>query len=186
MNKGKGVIFATIHSGDTVLLILFLSLKGYNVYGPFDEGIKYKKSKNPLEKFAKLKDEKITGKIGKLYSGKGMMKLFHVLNKNAIIFWMVDLPAPNVKRKIPVNFLGKTIEVSNSFLDVAAKTGASLLPHINIYDCKNDRHEVYIGSPLNLTKNTIQDLFCFYEPYIRKFPESWFGWYFFDMFKKDN
>lgn len=181
LQKRKGVIFATVHSGDTLLLMLFLSLKGYKIYGLFDREIQYRDAQNPLEKLARLKDEKITGKIGKLYAGKGMMGLFDVLRENGIIVWMVDLPALDTKRKTIVNFLGRNVAVNNSFWEIAAKTGASLLPHINLYDHRDDRHVIHIGPPVDFTKNTIQELFYFYESFIRESPESWIGWYMFDM-----
>lgn len=185
LSKGKGVIFTTIHSGDTLLFMLFLSLRGYNIYGLFDRGIQYKKSLNPLEKFAKLKDEKIDGRIGKLYTGRGMLGLFDALKENAIIVWMVDLPAYDTKRRSRVHFLDQDIVISRGFWDVSAKAGSSIVPHINIYDLDNDRHTVHIGHPLTVESNTIQDMYSFFEPYVRAHPESWIGWYVFDQLSAD-
>lgn len=186
LKKGKGVIFATVHSGENDLFMLFLSLKRYNIYGLYDGNIQYKKINNPLEKFAKLKDHKITGKIGKIYTGKGMKKLFDVLKGDNIIVWMVDLPSRNIKRKTTVDFLGKKIAVDNSFWETALKTGASLVPYMNIYDYRKDRHDIYVGAPVDFNKNSIQDLFCFYEAYVKESPESWIGWYIFDMLTVDS
>lgn len=185
LRKGKGVIFTTVHSGDNELFILFLSLKRYNIYGLYDGSLQHKESGSPLEKFARLKDHKITGRVGKLYTGKSMRGVFDVLLRNGIILWMVDLPAANIKRKTTVDLIGKKIAVDNSFWATAFKTGASLLPYINIYDCRNDRHIIHIGRPIDFTRNTIQDLFSFYEAYIKESPESWIGWYIFDKLRVD-
>jgi lauroyl/myristoyl acyltransferase len=185
LTKGKGVIFTTIHSGDTLLFMLLLSLNGYNIYGLFDKGVQHKKPLNPLEKFARLKDEKIDGRIGKLYAGRGMLGLFDALRENAIIVWMVDLPAYDTKRRSQVHFLDQDIIISKSFWDVAAKAGCSIVPHITIYDLDNDRHTVHIGSPLDVENNTIQDIYSFFEPHVRAHPESWIGWYVFDQLSAD-
>lgn len=181
LRKGKGVVFTTVHSGDNELFILFLSLKGYNIYGLYDGNLQHKKPDNPLEKFAILKDHKITGRVGKLYTGKGMRGIFNMLSRNGIILWMVDLPVTHMKRKAIIDFFGKKIATDNSFWTTASKAGASLLPYINIYDYRNDKHVIHIGRPIDFTRNTIQDLFCFYEAFIEKAPESWIGWYMLDM-----
>lgn len=185
VKKGRGVIFTTIHSGDTLMLMLYLAMMGYNIYGLFDSNIQQKESKNPLESLAKLKDRKIAGKIGKLYTKKGLTRLFDVLDNNGIIVWMVDLPAPNPKRRTIVDFLDKKISVSNSLMEVAGRTGASILPHITIYDGRQDRHNVFVGNPLSPETGSVQDLFIFFEPYTRSHPDSWFGWYIFDMLKTE-
>lgn len=186
LRKGKGVVFTTVHSGDNELFILFLSLKGYNIYGLYDGNLQHKKPDNPLEKFAILKDLKITGRVGKLYTGKGMRGIFNMLSRNGIILWMVDLPVTSMKRKVIIDFLGRKIATDNSFWTTAAKTGASLLPFMNIYDYRNDRHVIHIGRPIDFTKDTIQYLFCFYEAFVEKCPESWIGWYLLDMLAVDS
>lgn len=185
VKKGRGVIFATIHSGDTLMLMLYLALRGYKIYGLFDSNIQYKETKNALESLAKLKDRKIDGKIGKLYTKKGLTRLFDVLDENGIIVWMVDLPAPNPKRRTVIDFLDKKISVSNSLMEVADRTGASVLPHITIYDGRHDRHNVFVGDPLCPETGSVQDLFNFFEPYTRRYPDSWLGWYIFDMLKTE-
>lgn len=184
LKSKKGIIFTTVHSGDTVLFMLFLSLMGYEIYGLFDGAIKNKPILGPLHRFAVLKDKKITGKIGKLYTGKGTRRIFDVLSKNGIIVWMVDLPIQNKKREIVINFLGSRISVNNTFWHLAQKSGALIVPHVSIYNFSMEKHEVYIGRPVDISNDTIQDLFNFYEPYIKKHPESWLGWYYFDMLKK--
>lgn len=181
LKKGKGIVFATIHSGDNELFILFLALKGYNIYGLYDGSLQDKKADNPLEEFAQLKDSKISGKVGKLYTGKGFRGVFRVLSENGIILWMVDLPTGNAKRKTLVNFMGKKIGVDNTFWESAYTTGAALLPYINIYDPVHDKHTIHIGAPIDFTKNTIQDIYCFYESHVKNSPESWLGWYIFDL-----
>lgn len=184
LEKGRGVIFTTIHSGDTVLFMLFLGLMGYDIYGLFDEAIYKGVTADPLHRFAILKDKKITGRIGKLYTGKGLRGVYDVLSRNGIIVWMVDLPAQNKKRGKMVKFLGSSILVSDSFWHVARRSGASIIPHVSVYNFKIHRHDVFIGSPIEPSRDTINDLFNFYEPYVRQYPESWLGWYYFDMLKK--
>lgn len=186
LRKQKGIIFTTIHSGDTLLLMLYLSFMGYNIYGLFDGAIENEAiSKiSPLHRFAVLKDKKITGRIGKIYMGKGTRKIFDVLYSNGIIVWMVDLPAQNKKREKIVNFLGTSISVSDAFWHVAKRSGASIIPHVSIYNFKMRRHDIYIGYPIDTSIDTIQKLFDFYEPYVRQYPESWLGWYYLDMMKK--
>ncbi len=187
LRKKGGIIFVTIHSGDTVLFMLYLSLRGYNIYGLFDGAIldknMVKEKVDPLYRFALLKDKKITGRIGKLYTGQVMYRIFDALRENGIIVWMIDLPVQNRKRETVIDFLGSKVRVNNSFWTVAAKSGASIVPFINIFDFDKNKHLAYIGSPIDVSKNIIQDIFYFYEPYIRQYPESWLGWYFFDMWK---
>lgn len=181
LKKGKGIVFSTIHSGDNELFILLLALKGYNIYGLYDGSLQHKKTDNPLEEFAQLKDSKISGKVGKLYTGKGFRGVFRALSENGIILWMVDLPAGNAKRKTLVNFMGRKIGVDNTFWESAYMTGAALLPYINIYDPVHDKHTIHIGTPIDFTKNTIQDIYCFYESHVKNSPESWLGWYILDL-----
>jgi lauroyl/myristoyl acyltransferase len=187
LRNKRGIIFVTIHSGDTVLFMLYLSLRGYNIYGLFDGAIldknMVKEKVDPLYRFALLKDKKITGRIGKLYTGHGMYRIFDALRENGIIVWMIDLPVQNRKRETVIDFLGSKVRVNNSFWTVAAKSGASILPYINIFDFEKNKHLAYIGSPIDTSRNTLQDIFNFYEPYIRHYPESWLGWYFFDIWK---
>lgn len=181
--KGKGIIFVTVHSGDTELFLLFMALKGYNMYGLFDGNIMLKTARNPLEKFAKLKDAKITGRVGKLYAGSSLMGLFDALRNNGIIIWMVDVPAASVKRRSIISFFGARLTINTSFWEVAYRAGASLVPFINIYDHKTDHYETSIGDPVDTMKNNFQDLFVFFETHLKKSPESWAGWYFLDLLK---
>ena len=58
-------------------------------------------------------------------------------------------------------------------MEVAGRTGASILPHITIYDGRHDRHNVFVGNPKSGT-GSVQDLFNF-EPYTRRYPDSWLG-----------
>lgn len=184
LKKGRGVIFTTIHSGDTVLFMLFLGLMGYDIYGLFDEAIYKGVTTDPLHRFAIVKDQKITGRIGKLYTGKGLMKVYDVLSQNGIVVWMVDLPVQNKKRGKTVDFLGSRILVSDAFWHVALKSGASIIPHVSVYNFKMHRHDVFIGSSIEPSRDTIQDLFNFYDTCIRQYPESWIGWYYLDILKK--
>lgn len=182
--KQKGIIFVTIHSGDTLLFMLYLSLMGYNTYGLFDGAILKTVSSDPLLRFARLKDFKINGKIGKLYTDLGLKGLFDVLKNNGIIVWMIDLPPQNIKRVAFVDFLGKEIWVNTSFQSVAIRAGASIVPFIGVYDFEDDKHMIHIGEPFDPKKRRIQEIYSFYEPYVRRYPESWLGWYFFDMLIK--
>lgn len=181
IKKQKGIILVTIHSGDTLLFGLYLSLMGYNIYGLFDSAILKTISSDPLFRFARLKDFKINGKIGKLYTDRGLKGLFDVLKNNGIIGWMIDLPPRSLKRATFVNFLGEEIQVNTSFLRVAVKAGSPIVPFICIYDFDNDRHEIHICEPFDPEERRIQEIYSLYEPYVRKNPESWLGWYFFDM-----
>lgn len=181
IKKQKGIIFVTIHSGDTLLFMLYLSLLGYNIYGLFDGAILKTISSDPLLRFARLKDFKINGKIGKLYTDRGLKGLFDVLKNNGIIVWMIDLPPRSLKRATFVDFLGEEIQVNTSFLSVAVKAGAPIVPFIGIYDFEDDRHEIHIGEPFDPEERRIQEIYSLYEPFVRKNPESWLGWYFFDM-----
>lgn len=185
LKHGTGVVFATVHSGDTVFFMLLLALKGYNVYGLFDGGIMERPSSNPLERLAKLKDDKITGRIGKLYAGKGLKATLDALRGNGIIIWMVDLPAGSSKRKTLVNFLGSNISVDSSFCEVAARCGSVILPHVSAYDHGKGRHVVRIGEPLEPDKSAVPELFGFFEERVREYPESWIGWYIFDLLQAD-
>lgn len=184
LEKKKGVIFATVHSGDPFLFTLLMSLKGYDIYGLFDGAIKIRPISGPLHRFAVFRDKKMTGKIGKLYTGKGTRRIFDVLSNNGIIAWMVDLAAQNKKREIVINFLGSRISVNNTVLSVAQKTGALIVPYVSIYNFSMEKHEVYIGRAVDTSSDTIQDIFNFFEPPIKRHPESWLGWYYFDMLKK--
>lgn len=185
LKHGKGVILATIHSGDTLLFLLFLALKGYPIFGLFDESIASREAKNPLEKLARVKDQKIEGKIGKLYAGGGMKKVFDVLKENGIILWMVDLPASSDKRRVVVDFLGRRIAINGSFWEAAHRSGASLLPHADSYDFDSRRHVVRIGRPVDTSESSPGELFHFYEESVRESPESWIGWYLFDILRVD-
>jgi lauroyl/myristoyl acyltransferase len=181
--KGKGVIFATVHAGEAELFVLFLALKGYKMYGLYDSNILREANGNPLQKFAKLKDRKLTGRIGKLYAGLSRPSVFDALKENGIIGWMVDLPAVSEKRCSIVSLFNTKLAVNTSPWEVAHKTDAQLLPFVDIYDHKNDRHEVFIGDAIDLKKKVFQDLFTFYESHLRKSPESWGGWYILDLLK---
>ena len=181
--KGKGVIFATVHAGEAELFVLFLALKGYKMYGLYDSNILREATRNPLHKFAKLKDKKLTGRIGKLYAGRSRPSVFDALKENGIIGWMVDLPAASAKRSSTVRLFNTELAVNTSPWEVALKTGAPLLPFVDIYDHKYDRHEVFIGDTIDLTKNVFQDLFTFYESHLKGSPESWGGWYVLDLLK---
>jgi KDO2-lipid IV(A) lauroyltransferase len=186
LHAGRGVIFATVHSGDTLLFMLHLALKGYPIYGLFDAAIPDARTRDPLKRFAQMKDRKIGATIGRIYAGGRLTELFGVLRGNGIIVWMVDLPALNAKRRAVIDFLGKKVCVGSSFWEVAVKSGAALVPHINLYDHRTDRHIVHIGSPLTPKGRGIQDLFRYYEPFIREHPESWIGWYYFDMLASEE
>jgi lauroyl/myristoyl acyltransferase len=183
LKKGKGVIFATVHSGDSLLFMYFLALKGFRIYGLFDRDVSDMESRDPLIKFAKLKDKKLSGTVGKIYAGKGLSRLYGVLEENGIVVWMVDLPVKGSKRREKVRFLDSQIFANNSLTEVAAKTGSSLVPHITVYDFETDKHTVYIGNSVDIGKNSLQNLFDFYEPHVRRTPESWIIWYIFDMLK---
>lgn len=183
LKRGKGVIFATVHAGEAELFVLFLALKGYKMYGLYDSSILREATRNPLHKFAKLKDKKLTGRIGKLYAGRNRPSVFDALKENGIIGWMVDLPAASVKRRSIVSLFNTKLSVNTSAWEVAKKTDASLLPFVDIYDPGNERHEVFIGDEIDLGEMVFQDLFTFYETHLKKSPESWGGWYILDLLK---
>lgn len=183
LKKGKGVILPSIHSGDTMLFMLYMSLLGFKIYGFFDGSFLQKENFSPLEKFALLKDQKITTRIGKLYTGSGLKNLYKVLNDNGIIVWMIDLPSQKSKRSGNVSFLGKDIAIDTTFLEISKKTGSALLPCILTYDNKRDIHTIDFKGALEPGEKSVQDLFSLYEPFIIKHPGSWIGWYIFDLFK---
>jgi lauroyl/myristoyl acyltransferase len=178
LKKEKGVLFVTIHAGFFELTGLYFSLMGYKIYGLFDGTIQTNEPANPLDKFAKLKDEKLTGRVKRIFTTEGIHVVFETLREQGIIYWLIDVPSQKTRKIKSADFLGKGIATDKGFWTVARKTGAVILPHISLYDFKTKKNQIYIGTPIDPAVHNIQDTFLFFEPFIQKSPENWMGWYY--------
>ena len=58
-------------------------------------------------------------------------------------------------------------------MEVAGRTGASILPHITIYDGRHDRHNVFVGNPSLEPVQFRTSLIL--NSYTRRYPDSWLG-----------
>lgn len=176
--KKKGILFVTIHSGFFEVTGLYFSLMGYKIYGLFDGTIQTHEPANPIDKFAKLKDAKLTGRVRKIFTTEGIDVVFETLREQGIIYWLIDVPSQKTRKVKSATFLGKEIATDTGFWTVARKTGAVILPHISLYDFDTKKNQIYIGKPIDPAVNNIQDTFLFFEPFIQKSPENWMGWYY--------
>ncbi len=183
--KKRGIILPSIHSGDSMIFMLLLHYLGYNIHGLFDSSFIKKKRLSPSERFALLKDRKITSKIGKLYAGSaGLKKVISVLKGGGVVVWMVDLPPGQTKRARTVNFLNCDVSVGTTFWEAARISGASIVPYTMAYNASCDTFTVRFLREFLPTRDSIEDLFSEFETFIINNPDSWIGWYIFDLLKQ--
>lgn len=146
---GGGAILFSAHFGGGYPLLAMLGARGYRLYG-----LAASIDRFPLAQRAVLKARVAlmsrAGNGGVLFTDQPIFghEVFARLREGALIYLLLDVPPPaRAKRTIEVEFLGRSCRLSYGILDLAARSGVSVLPFFVYYTAPHLRR-VVIGSPV--------------------------------------
>lgn len=168
----KGVIFLTAHFGNWELVSIVSALKGYPLSVLAREQ-KMKILNSLLNYYRQMKGCKVVKK------GMATREIFKDLKDNKLIGVLSDQDAG--KRGTFVNFFGRPTSFAAGVVNLAAETGAVILPTF-IVRSRGPKHIVFIEKPLPITrtgkkfedeKMHLQSYADILESYVRKYPDSW-------------
>ena len=183
---GGGAILFSAHFGGGYPLLAALGARGYRLYGlgaPID--------RFPLAQRAILKVRMAlmsrASNGGVLFTDQPTFghKVFARVRAGALIYLLLDAPpAARAKRTIEVEFFGRSCRLSYGILDLAAKSGVSVLPFFVYYTAPHLRR-VVIGQPVEFVadsepqaarKVNLRRCLEPIEGAIRRAPSHWMMW----------
>lgn len=166
--KGKGVLFATLHLGAWELSAFSHALMAepmHVVVRPLD---------NPLlDEFVKAR-RSASGNVilGKKEAARG---IFQALKDNRAVGILVDQNV-GLDEGLFVNFFGRKACVSPTFAKLAARTGATVIPGYAIWSPEERMFVLRFDEPVGITGNTLIDtqrIQAALERAIRAYPDQW-------------
>ena len=177
LSKGKGVILLTAHLGNWEISSVALSLKGYSV-----KVIARQQRNSRIDEL--LNSYRQSSGIRVVKKGMALREIIQGLKNNEIVGMLGDQGGKN--KDVCVRFFGRYIFLPSGFLDIALKTGATVLPAF-IFSAKGGKgkYRVNIGFPLDC-EGTKQEIVQRYvhilQRYISSFPEQYLWLYNFRKF----
>ena len=166
--KGKGVLFATLHLGAWELSAFAHALMAepmHVVVRPLD---------NPLlDAFVEARRASSGNTIlGKKEAARG---IFQALKDNRAVGILVDQNV-GLDDGLFVNFFGRKACVSPTFAKLAARTGATVIPGYAIWSPEERKFILRFDEPVAITGNTLIDtqrVQAALERAIRAYPDQW-------------
>ncbi len=182
LEKGKGVILATAHFGAKQLLQVGLGLRGYSL-----NQIHYHMTAKELTFIQKKVSQRLRMKIeekipAEFISIKSFMRsAYSCLMKNQILVVAGDgigLPEHMNKGYSSFSFLGKDVYFPSNILNLAKRTGASVVPAFVIRE--REMHKIIIEPAIKSDLKSIEDIFKefveIFEKYVHQYPCLWEFW----------
>ncbi len=170
--KGKGVVIFTSHIGNFEWGACRLAVEGYRIWGTSLV------RKNKL--VGKFFESKRSSKGLKTLYINRMLSIFKILKNNEIIAIPTDWD-PTGQAAKPFKFFGKTAYLPTGALQIALKSGASLVPSF-IWRKDKYNHLLIIEEPVDLIRegnketlisNNMVKLIAIIERYIRSHISEW-------------
>ena len=142
LQKGKGVVIVTVHIGNFEWGACRLAVEGYKIWG-----VSLIRKNRLISKF--FESKRLSKGLKTLYINR-MLHVFRVLKNNEIVAIPSDWD-PTGQAARPFNFFGKTAYLPTGALQIALKSGASLIPS---FICRKDKynHSQIIEKPIDLIR----------------------------------
>lgn len=110
--------------------------------------------------------------------GHYMRQIYRILKENGILIMYAD--GSRGEKFDLFDFMGSKIRFSTGPAEIAARTGAALLPAFSITD-EDTLHRIYIERPISVNgKDSIRESTSTYvkllENYVEKYPQQWHTW----------
>ncbi len=176
LGKGKGVIIASAHLGNFMLMGMKLAEKGY----PFNIVVKFPQNFLPVEMLRQLQKKHQQKIIPAVPRSTCVRTILQCLKRNQIVCIVAD--ENKLKNGIFVDFFGHLAATAPGLAFLSLKTGASILPGFMVRQC-NNRYKIIINPPLKfpISGNRDNDIFSItsgftkvIESYVRQYPGQWF------------
>jgi len=142
LQKGRGVVIVTVHIGNFEWGACKLALEGYKIWG-----VSLVRKNSLISKF--FESNRLSKGLKTLYINK-MLHVFRILKDNEIIAIPSDWD-PTGQAARPFNFFGKTAYLPTGALQIALKSGASLIPSF-IWRKDKYNHSLIIKKPIDLAR----------------------------------
>ena len=183
MERGRGAILFSNHSGTAALFLVAAGLLGHkvNVIGrPLDE------EDNPLHPvvrdYARPRVAWIEKHLGRRFiaPAKGNFTvLANCLRANEFVLTMLDVPPEIVHKKATVTFFGRASLFPSGFARLAKETGCALVPCEKFYLSDWVHQQLVFGEPFYSSGNIsadVQTCVTLLEGMIRSHPSQWWLW----------
>jgi KDO2-lipid IV(A) lauroyltransferase len=140
LQKGKGVVIFTAHIGNVEWGACRVAAEGYNIcvaglHRPYE----------PNNKF--FESRRLAKGVGVVYVNKSLLNIFRILKNNGIIAIAADWDSQRTAHVH--NFFGKKAYIPSGPVEIAMKSGASLIPCC-IYRKNKYNHFMELEKPLEL------------------------------------
>ncbi|MBE3090188.1 MAG: lysophospholipid acyltransferase family protein [Actinobacteria bacterium] len=140
LEKGKGVVIFTAHIGNVEWGACRVAAEGYNIcvaglHRPYE----------PNNKF--FESRRLAKGVGVVYVNKSLLNIFRILKNNEIIAIAADWDSQRTAHVH--NFFGKKAYIPSGPVEIAMKSGASLIPCC-IYRKNKYNHFMELEKPLEL------------------------------------
>ncbi|MBE3138542.1 MAG: lysophospholipid acyltransferase family protein [Actinobacteria bacterium] len=140
LQKGKGVVIFTAHIGNVEWGACRVAAEGYNIcvaglHRPYE----------PNNKF--FESRRLAKGVGVVYVNKSLLNIFRILKNNEIIAIAADWDSQRTAHVH--NFFGKKAYIPSGPVEIAMKSGASLIPCC-IYRKNKYNHFMELEKPLEL------------------------------------
>lgn len=172
--EGKGVILLTAHLGNWEISSVALSLKGYSM-----KVLARQQKNSRVDELLNFYRQSSGIKVIK--RGMGLRGILQGLKNNEIVGMLGDQGGKN--KDVYIKFFGRYIFLPSGFLDIAVKTGATVLPSFIFKD--KERYKLIIGFPLDcqgIKQEIVQKYAQILQRYISSFPEQYLWVYNFRKF----
>jgi KDO2-lipid IV(A) lauroyltransferase len=183
LERGRGAILFSNHSGTAALFLVAVGLIGYkvNVIGrPLDEEV------NPLHpvvrSYARPRVSWIEKHLGRRFIAPARGNsafLAECLQANECVLTMLDVPPDIVRNKATVKFFGRDALLPSGFAQLAQQTGCALVPCEKYYLPDWAHQTLSFWEPLyasgDLTAD-VQACASIIERMIRSHPSQWWTW----------
>jgi lauroyl/myristoyl acyltransferase len=183
LERGRGAILFSNHSGTAALFLVAAGLLGYkvNVIGrPLDE------EDNPLHPvvrdYARPRVAWIEKHLGRRFvaPAKGnSTALADCLRANEFVLTMLDVPPEIVRNKVTVKFFGRASLFPSGFARLAKETGCALVPCEKFYLHDWAHQQLTFGEPFYSSGDInadVQTCVTLLEGMIRSHPSQWWVW----------
>lgn len=165
-DSGKGAVIVTGHYGNWEAIRLAAMREGYEV------GIIYRAFNNRyLDRFTM----KMIPKAGTpvLQKGGGMRQLVQHVRKGGMIMILVDQRNSGAPL---IDFMGHPAETVTAAADIAARTGAALIPARAVRQVTNQRFDVTFETPVTGTDSLqmMEQVNRRLTSWVREYPGHWF------------
>jgi KDO2-lipid IV(A) lauroyltransferase len=176
LSRGRGVISVTAHIGNWEMGAAAAAQAGFPL-----SAVTLRMPDRRLEGFFVHLRER--GGIRPMPSGHAARECFHVLQKNGLLAFVGDRLVDGVGHR--VRFFGEEVEMPRGPAEIAARTGAPIIPGFCIQEATG-HFRLIIERPIEVDEGLSQDqkveetmrkLGGTFELYISRYPAQWFAFY---------